>query len=261
MRRANSTTSSAKTSTSTLSWSASASRRNSHPLLDREHRLLVLRVADDADDDAVEDPRGARDDVEVAVRDRVVAPRADGGDRADVAHCALEEASRGSSRSGGSSQRERQLGLLSFASDSTTTRPSGATTEGRWVASMGGTRKHAVGRVDQHEIVTPARRGIGREPARRVLAVHARALETELVEVADDGLGGGAIGVHEDRARRPARERLEPERPVPAKRSSTSAPSTGPMRLKTASRTRSPVGPHLEALGRDRSARPYANPR
>src|SRR5215213_3994312 len=51
------------------------------PLLDREHRLLVVRIADDADDDAVEDPRRARDHVDVPVRDRVVRAGVDGGDQ------------------------------------------------------------------------------------------------------------------------------------------------------------------------------------
>jgi hypothetical protein len=37
----------------------------------------VLGLADDADDDAVEDVGGAPDDVQVAVRDRVVGARAD----------------------------------------------------------------------------------------------------------------------------------------------------------------------------------------
>ena len=47
-------------------------------LLRGEQRLLLAhRVVDDADDDLVEDPRGAADDVEVAVGDRVVAARAD----------------------------------------------------------------------------------------------------------------------------------------------------------------------------------------
>ena len=113
MRRANSTTSSAKTSTSMLSQSASASRRNCDALLDREHRLLVLRVADDADDDALEDPGGARDDVEVAVRDRVVAPRADGGDRRRVAHCVASKR-RHARRAVAAArpQRQRKVGLL-----------------------------------------------------------------------------------------------------------------------------------------------------
>ena len=46
-------------------------------LLDREQRVLVGRVADDADDDTVEDRRGAADDVDVPVRDGVVASGAD----------------------------------------------------------------------------------------------------------------------------------------------------------------------------------------
>ena len=48
-------------------------------LLDREQRLLVARLADDADDDSVEDLCRPPDDVEVAERDRVVAARADRG--------------------------------------------------------------------------------------------------------------------------------------------------------------------------------------
>src|ERR671919_1422332 len=56
------------------------------PLVHAEQGRLVLRVADDADDHALEDERGAADDVHVAVRDRVVAPRADARDRLGVAH-------------------------------------------------------------------------------------------------------------------------------------------------------------------------------
>ena len=51
-----------------------------HALLDREERLLVRRVADDADDDAVEDRRCAADHVDVPVRDGVVRAGADCGD-------------------------------------------------------------------------------------------------------------------------------------------------------------------------------------
>src|SRR4051794_60691 len=50
-------------------------------LLDREHRLLVVGIADDADDDPVEDPRGALDHVDVPVRDGVVRAGVDGGDQ------------------------------------------------------------------------------------------------------------------------------------------------------------------------------------
>src|SRR5438876_6640317 len=52
------------------------------PLLDGEHRLLVLRRPHHADHDPVEDPSRTRDHVDVAVRDRVVAP---GRNRRD--HC------------------------------------------------------------------------------------------------------------------------------------------------------------------------------
>jgi len=48
------------------------------PLLDREERLLVRRVTDDADDDAVEDRGRAPDDVDVPVRDGIVRARTDG---------------------------------------------------------------------------------------------------------------------------------------------------------------------------------------
>src|SRR5215471_403715 len=48
-------------------------------LLQGEHRLLVVRIADDTDDDLVEDRGGASDYVDVAVRDGVVRAWADGG--------------------------------------------------------------------------------------------------------------------------------------------------------------------------------------
>ena len=44
-------------------------------LLDREGRLLVLRVTDDPDDDPVEDRRGPTNDVDVPERDGVEGPR------------------------------------------------------------------------------------------------------------------------------------------------------------------------------------------
>jgi hypothetical protein len=63
-------------------------------LLHGEHRLLVLRVAHHADDDAVEDRCRARDDVEVAIRHRVVRPRADSGDGRSLLHCARKTVTR-----------------------------------------------------------------------------------------------------------------------------------------------------------------------
>ena len=56
-RCAKSTTSSRKTSISTFVEMRERAAQELDALLDREHRLLVMRVADDADDDAVEDAR------------------------------------------------------------------------------------------------------------------------------------------------------------------------------------------------------------
>src|SRR5919198_6167252 len=107
-----------------------------HPLVHGEHRLLVLGVAHDADDDPLEDAGCARDDVEMAVRDWVVAPRADRRHRRGVGHDPSKRVTRAEpyrllvrfgSGSSGSSR----------ASDSTTTSPSASTTAGRCVASMG----------------------------------------------------------------------------------------------------------------------------
>jgi len=55
-------------------------------VLDREGRLLVMGLDDDADDDVIEHRRGTPDDVQVAVRHRVVAAGADRGDGMSRAH-------------------------------------------------------------------------------------------------------------------------------------------------------------------------------
>src|ERR1051326_3368037 len=50
-------------------------------LVEREHRRLVMRIADDADDDTIEDSGGAFDHVDVTERHGVVRARADRGDQ------------------------------------------------------------------------------------------------------------------------------------------------------------------------------------
>ena len=65
--------------TAAFAWRGQRLVQEADALLDAEHRPLVVRIADHADDDAVEDRRGARDDVEVAEGDRVIGPRADDG--------------------------------------------------------------------------------------------------------------------------------------------------------------------------------------
>ena len=58
-------------------------------LVDLEHRLLVVRLADDADDDAVEDAGGARDHVDVTVRHGVVRAWADRGDHSGAPYTVM----------------------------------------------------------------------------------------------------------------------------------------------------------------------------
>ena len=105
-----------------------------HTLLDGEHRPLVGGVADDADDDAVEDLCRAADDVDVPVRHRVVAARADGDDRRAVAHGASNTVScvepcRRVERTGSGSSGSTPAAV------SYTTLPPSASTRGRCSAS------------------------------------------------------------------------------------------------------------------------------
>ncbi len=103
------------------------------PLLDAEHRLLVARRVDDADDDAVEDPGRAREHVDVPVRDGVV--RA-GRDRGDHGLSASKIVTRElpyfrDVRTGSGSSGSLRTSV------SNTTRPSGASSAGRWRARRG----------------------------------------------------------------------------------------------------------------------------
>ena len=77
---------------------------------------------------------------------------------------------------------------------------------------------------------------------KRVALRHEAAVQPERLEVGADRPARRPVRLDEDAPPGAARERLEPESPEPASRSSTEAPSTGPTRLKSASRTRSPVG-------------------
>ena len=84
--RAKSTTSSLKTSTTTFVDVGERVLDERDALLDGERRLLVVRVADDADDDRVEDRGRAADHVDVAQRDGVERAGVDCDDRAAVGH-------------------------------------------------------------------------------------------------------------------------------------------------------------------------------
>src|SRR5258706_6231296 len=107
-----------------------------HALRDVEHRLLVVRCPDDADDHAVEDVRRAPDHVEVAVRHGVVRAGADGGDH-DASNtvtraCPYLRLVRSVNGRSGSTR----------APVSTTSTPFSARTAGRWRASWGSRSGH-----------------------------------------------------------------------------------------------------------------------
>ena len=110
--------------------------------------------------------------------------------------------------------------------------------------------KHAVRRVDQHEIVPPARRRIGREPARGVLAAgRSRPRARACRGCGRPSRRRPGRPRRRSRSRLRARELRAPSRPSRRRDRARGIPSTGPMRLNTASRTRSPVGRVSRPLG------------
>jgi len=107
------------------------------PLVEREHRRLVLRVADDADDDPVEDRGRTLDHVDVAERDRVVRAWID---RSDQDGCSkrvsrAEPYRREVRSASGSAGSVREL-------VSTTRSPSRARTRASGAASFGSSSAH-----------------------------------------------------------------------------------------------------------------------
>ena len=71
---------------------------------------------------------------------------------------------------------------------------------------------HVVGRVDQHEIVLPARARLRAQSPEGVAAHDPRARQAQLVEVPLDRRAASRVVLDEDGARGAARERLEPHR-------------------------------------------------
>ena len=129
-----------------------------------EHRLLVMRVAYDADDDAVEDGRRPADHVDVSVRDRVVRAWVDSGDHRVNRVIRAEPYRRLVTRSSGSS------GSV-FAGVSTTSRPPGPSTSGtaRRAAAAGRAMRRTAGRrAPGHSCAGPhsPRAAPGRRPCR-----------------------------------------------------------------------------------------------
>ncbi len=174
-------------------------------LLEAEERRLVPRAADDADDDAVEDRRGARDHVDVAHRDGVIRSWADGGDHEG-----------GSKRVSRAEPYRREVRIGSGSCGSTLRpglddeqpvgreQPRQVLRELRLELAPG-----LVGRVDEDQVV------LTRLPPHcpdGVAARDARAGQLQLREVVGDRPAGGLVALDEGHARRAARERLEPQR-------------------------------------------------
>ena len=237
--RANSTSRSVKISTSTLSRSAVASARNAWRSSGVNSVFgLRDRAADDADDHPVEDPRGAPDDVEMAVGDRVVAARADRRSarrssspplRVDpdqrLADAALATRGVGSSSSSG---RRAEL-----SSDERAELARGAAAGVARAAAQGGRR-----------VYTADRRRRGRSVARAALQVADRVRAHDLAAVRRVP-SASTLRARQRRARVDQHRRSAPREsasiasaPVPQKRSRTRAPSRRRRGSRTASRAR-----------------------
>jgi hypothetical protein len=184
----------------------------------------------------------------VSDRDGVVAAWADRGDHGGSKRVSRAEPYRREVRSwSGSAGSVR-------APVSTTRSPSGASTVRRCVASFGSSSAHdLVRRVDEHEVVRarlapelPDRVGAGDPRAREASASRG---SREIVRQA------AGRSRRTSRWRRRARAPRSPCAPEPAKRSSTGASVDRPIRLKAASRTRSPSA-GWRALSARRSGRP-----
>ncbi len=188
---------------------SSASSRNATRSSTREHRLLVVRVADDADDDAVEDRGGARDHVDVADRDRVVRAGADRGD-----HRRARRASAARSRSGGSCATvERSKLRLDRARPTRRRRGRRRRARRRGGARVGASSvgKHPVRRVDEHQVVAPPAAASSRERTGR-RRCDDRRRSGRACRGSPRSRARVAVGLDEDAARGAARERLEPHR-------------------------------------------------
>ena len=187
-------------STSTFSTTpSSASLSSSTRSVDLEERRLVVRIADDADDDPVEDPRRARDHVDVPVRDGVVRAGVDRGD-----HLLEQRKPCGPVLARGPFAQPGTSGGGSRPDVSQTSTPSGR--RSRREARREALPVEVVGRVAEDQVVRPP---VARDRAHGVLAEHG-ALQAELVEVGVDRAAGVAIRLDERRRRRPAGERFEP---------------------------------------------------
>ena len=211
--------------------------------------------------------RGARDDVDVAVRDRVVGARAD-GDAGVRGHgcgsgCRRSGVRRGVGRPSASGAR-RSLSATTAAPGRQHRR------QGRRQLGSEAPRQ-PVGRVEEHQIVLTRRGRCAAEEAAGVGAAHL-GLDPERLEVGPHGPDRGRRAVHERRRGGAARERLDARarpsrrtgraraRPRPAGRARRTAPrargrrSGGWLSPGGAWRRRPPQWPAITRIDRDTAA-------
>ena len=158
---------------------------------------MCCGVPDHADDDAVEDPCRARDHVDVAVRDRVVRAGRDRGDHGER----LEERDARLAVLAARAHGQRQLGLGARVGlddeEAVGCEQRRQVAREAWL-DLG---EHAVGRVDQHEIVLRSGGRFPRDRSENVAVDDARARQPQPVEVPLDRPHGVRVVLDEDGAR------------------------------------------------------------
>ncbi len=172
------------------------------------------------DDDLVEQRRGAADDVEVTVGGRVERTGTDGARHGRERYRSAVHDGRVQRRVAVPALPDRPAAAR--ATGTARSRPARSTTTTASAASHpfaaaaasqpGHLRgRHVVGRVDEHDVVGPLG---GHRPARRPRAPPAPAPRPARAsaDVAPQHAGRPPVGLDEQRVRRPARQRLQPER-------------------------------------------------
>ena len=216
--RAKSTTSSEKTSTTTFSQASEGVLEERDALLDREERLLVRRVADDADDDAVEDRRRTPDDVDVAVRDGVVAPWADCRDHREKTVIARGTVPPRRDEV----ERELRLDTIRGLDDDEARRRRARPGEARRALRLV-PLPLLVRRIDEHEVEATASRSLVAERRRDVRVTTTAPREAQLLEIRLDDPAASRSRSTKTQLAAPRDSASRPIAPEPAKRSSAAA--------------------------------------
>ena len=215
-----------KNSIRTLARCAVASSSISWRSSRREQRLRLLRVADHRDDDVVEVPGGALDDVEVAVGDGIERARAEGGRHAVLLSVGTAGRRLRRSRRPGAYRRRRapsryasrraaSSGVAPLGSlDARRSRPArasrGAAERVEHRGDLGRRRRRTAGRGTRGRTGASGGGGArGTRADRRPHDTRRTVGEAGGREVGADRVERGAVAVDEHRARRAPRQRLD----------------------------------------------------